>query len=219
LPSYWFLFLPACLGALTYLLVHLEGRYLSPFLLILSLLPALPLLDTQLASRRLLARILLVLLTLGTVAELGIREASTWVAALHRHDFRQDEPWRVSAAMPSFGLHKGDPVAVIVDNRLSTRCSWAYMAGVRIVAEFGSEALPLSPTERYSFDPPGPDEYQTDYVQVFRGLKPERRAQVLEAFHKEGALAAVSYAKPEENPSAGWQQVPGTDAWVYRFDR
>jgi hypothetical protein len=52
---FWPIVLPCYLGVFSYLLVHVEDRYMSPFCMIFGLIPLLPLLDAGLASRRKLA--------------------------------------------------------------------------------------------------------------------------------------------------------------------
>lgn len=48
-------------------------------------------------------------------------------------------------------------------------------------------------------------------------LTPEKRAQVIEALRKTGARAIVSLSKPDAAEAPGWQNVRGTEAWIYHF--
>jgi len=214
------LFLPPLLGLAAYMLVHIEDRYLSPFLLISSLIPLLPLLDPELRSKRLLAVFLLAVFSLAAVVEQRSANGHTFNAALHRQDFHQGEQWKIANAMMALGLKAGDPVATIVDTRLSKRCSWAYSSQLRIVAEFGGLPRVVQPSETVSFRPGTSGDETTNYVLLFRSLPPERRDEVMEAFRKQGALAVVAYQEPEENAELdGWRPIAGTTSWVFLFPR
>jgi hypothetical protein len=213
----WIAFLPALLGFAAYMLVHVEDRYLSPFLLIASLVPLLALLDPTLRSRRKIAVVLTAIFVLGAGAELAIRQGETLKAALHRVDFRQNESWKVAGAMPGLGINPGDPVALIDDSRPTIQCGWAYTAQLRIVAQFGG--LPnQDPTGLYLLRHPNAPAFSgTDYSAMYRSLSPEQRAQVLTAFRTAGAQAVLAYNKPSEDPAPGWEPISGTNAWIYRF--
>jgi hypothetical protein len=216
----WFLFFPPLLGLAAYMLVHIEDRYLSPFLLIASLIPLLPLLNPDLKSKRLLAISLLAVFTLASLAEQRSANGHTLNVALHRQDFRQGELWKISTAMTALGLKAGDPVAMIVDTRFSPRCSWAYFSQLRIVAEFGGLPLAVQPTETVTFVPRTSGEETTNYVLMFRSLSPEKRGEVMDAFRQQGALAVLAYQEPEEKAElGGWKPIAGTTSWVYLFPR
>jgi len=213
----WFIFLAALLGFASYMLVHIEARYLSPFLLVFSLFPLLPLLDPALKSKRALIGLLLLCYPPFAVAELAVKEGPTFLTALRRTDFHTSEQWRISDAMPGFGLPPGSPVALINDTRDNARCSWAYSSQLRIVAQFGGLPIHEFTGQELLRHPFSSSWISTDYTSIFRGLTPERQAQVLDAFRKEGALAVVSYAQPVDKPGPGWKAIPGTGAWIYRF--
>jgi hypothetical protein len=215
---FWPLFLPTLLGLATYLTVHIEDRYLSPFFLIFSLFPLLLLLDPALKSKRALAAFVLVTYTVAAVAELGVADRATFRAAIHRNNFRNDAQWRLAMALPSYGLHGGDAVAVIDGQSPAYRCFWAYVAELRIVAEFGSLPWSIAPWDRMPSDhivaEPGDQDYG---VYFWKKLTPEQRVQVMNAFHGAGARAVLSLFKPDAYPEPGWQQVAGTKVWIYLF--
>jgi hypothetical protein len=215
----WPLFLPAVLALAIYLAVHVEDRYLSAFCLIFSLLPLLPLLNPSLPSKRILVGFLLVIYTLGAAAELKAVDGPAFRSAMGRGDFHLDPQWKLSAALPAYGLQRGDTVAIIDDDNPVYRCHWAYVSDLTIVAEFGSLPWSLAPWDRTRFEHRISEAADEDYALLFwNKLSPERRAQVIDAFRDSGARAIVALSGPKATPEPGWKQIAGTNAWIYRFD-
>jgi len=216
--SIWPLLLAAILGLSTYLLVHVEDRYLSPFFLIFSLFPLLVLLNPELRSKRVPVVFLMVLYTVGAVAELGVIDATAFRAAFHGEDFHGDPQWKMAAALPSYGLHSGDAIAIIDTQLPAYRCHWAYVSGLRIVAEFGSLPWSIAPWDRTRADHIRAEPADEDYASMFwNKLTPERRGQVIDSFRHAGAQAVLALSGPQANPEPGWQEITGTGAWIYRF--
>ncbi|MGH9664647.1 MAG: hypothetical protein ACRD9L_09515, partial [Bryobacteraceae bacterium] len=215
---FWPLFLPTILGLAIYMAVHVEDRYISPFCLIFSLLPLLPLLDPAVKSRGFLVGLLLVFYTLGAAAQLNSTDRPALKAAIRQDDFHRSPQWRLAAALPMYGLRSGDPVALINDRSPGYRCHWAYVSHLRIVAEFGSLPWTIEPWDRTRFDPVVADPADEDYGRLFwNELTPERRAQVIDAFRDTGARAVLALSGPDTIREPGWQKVAGTNAWIYRF--
>lgn len=217
--SHWPLLLPAALGLGTYLAVHVESRYLSPFILIFSLVPLLALLDPALRRRRLLAAVLVLLYTVGAAAEMKRIDGRTFADAFHRADFQRDTQWKLAAALPAYGLHAGDAVARIGgDGRDFDRVHWAYVSHLRIIAEFGGLPWSIDPWGRTRFDSRVPEPADENYGVWFREkLTAAQRAQVIQAFRGTGAKAVVALTKPAPQPGPGWQPIRGTNAWIYRL--
>jgi hypothetical protein len=214
---FWVLFAPALFGFAIYLSVHIEDRYISAFCLIFSLLPLLPLLDRALTSRRVLTVCLLMICTAGTATELAVIHESTFSAAIHGVDFHQDPQWKLAAALPLYGLHRDGAIALVDEGHPAYRCHWAYVSDLRIVAEFGSLPWTTEPWDRTRFDRPGTGAADEDYSLVFwKKLTPQRRAQVIGAFQVAGAQAVLALSGPDR-PEPGWDEIVGTDAWIYRF--
>ena len=178
----WPLFLPAALGIASYLLVHVEDRYLGPFFIILGLIPLAPLVDCKLNSKRILSISIALLYILGAGAELKAREAKVLAATLRGITFRDDKQWKLAQALHSYGIASGVGVASIPNSNPSLRCTWAYMAGIRIVAEFGSPAWQLAPSDRTRFERSRIEPSDADYGKVFFQLSPQDRARVIDAF-------------------------------------
>jgi hypothetical protein len=209
------LFLPALIGVFIYLTVHVESRYLSPFCLVFSLLPLLGLLNSSLPSRRVLVLSLLAIYTVGSAAQL---KAAIWPAFQTINsgaDYHRDPQWQLAAALPSYGLRSGDSVAVI--GNLVYRCHWAYVSNLRIIAEFGSSPWTLAPWDRTRLEhisEPADENYP---VVFWKTLTAQQRRQVTDAFRSTGARAIIAYSGPSGVEAQGWQQVRGTNFWIYSF--
>jgi 4-amino-4-deoxy-L-arabinose transferase-like glycosyltransferase len=119
----------AVAGIAIYLPVHLEGRYLSAFLAVLTvmLLEGIP--------RR---RLALAMLTLGFIVGLVKDERTVWTRALHRWNYRDTLEWREGRALASAGLAPGSEIGVISWTP-NVQCDWAYLAGLRITTEIASD--------------------------------------------------------------------------------
>ena len=213
----WPVFLPAALSFATYLTVHVEERYLSAFVLIFSLFPLLPLLNSSLSSRRILVTGLLVIYLSGTAAELMKFDGSAFRAAIVRYDYHRDAQWRLASAMPMFGLQPGDAVALVDDSNPGYRCHWGTLQ-LRIVAEFGSLPWMLAPWDHTRFERTLSEPADQDYALLFwKKLTSERRAQVIDAFRQTTARAIVSLSVAGATPEPGWKRVFGTTAWIYHL--
>lgn len=214
----WPLFVPAILSLGAYAAVNVEERYLSPFCLILSLLPLLPLLHSHIGSKRLLVALLMFTFTGGLAAELAAAEKGTFESLVSRYDFHRDSQWKLSSALPLLGLNRGDAIATIDGSFPGYRCEWAYVCALRIVAEFGSLPWEVAPWERASFDQIGPQLADEDYDTLFwKKLTPDRRAQILSAFLHAGAQAVLDLSPPDVPLEPGWQMVSGTNTRIYSF--
>lgn len=195
---------------------HANDYYLSAFVLIFALVSLAPLLDPNLPRRKFLASALVLLYTFGAVTELALTNCDAIQAALHRSDFHDDPQWRLAAAISAHGLRYGDPVAVIRDGVPPYRCHWAYVSGVRIIAELGALPFRVEPVDRMRFERPLAEPAFPDYGQTFwTELSTELRARVIAAFRAAGAHAVISLSTPQSAPPPGWLPLTGTSAWVH----
>lgn len=216
LRIFWPLALLPLLAGCTYLMVHIEDRYLAGIIFMLSLLPLTLLLDPEIRSRGTLLRLLLVLYTIGAAADLAHNDMAALRAAIHRDNFHQDREWRIADGLRADGFRPGDRIALIGHNDPSFRCGWAYTARVRIVAEYGSLPWSLAPWDRTRFDRSQHETADQDWGDAFWKLPPFERGAIVAAFRGTGAKAVVSLAPPAAGAS-GWRVLPGNDAWVYLF--
>jgi len=213
----WPIFLTAALGILAYMLVHVEDRYLGPSFVILGLIPLAPLINPEMSKKPILLASIALLYVLGTAAELKAREAATLRATLRGVTFRDDQQWKLAQRLSSYGIKSGARVASI-SSAPGYRCAWAYIANLRIVAEFGSLAWQVEPWDRTWSEHSRIEESDAEYGKVFYQLPPQDRARVLAAFRQTGAQAVVALSRPSPSPEPGWQHIEGTESWIYNFD-
>ena len=193
--------LPALLGFTLYALIVVNERYVVAFLILLTVLPVLALLVPrplvmEKTARRLTALALLIILTV-----LGLQKQDMWERALHHESHRADEPWRVAEFLRAQGIRPGEAVGSVQPGG-AMLCTWAHAAGVHIVAEIGND----------SYDPAS---QAADCHQFVHEPTVQRKA--LNLFRQIGAVAVVVTAVGEPVAGPGWEQVPGTTSWVYRF--
>jgi hypothetical protein len=200
-----------------YLLVHVEDRYLGGILLVLSLLPLTVLLDPTLSSRRSFLAFVVALYLMGGLLELDHNCGAMVQAALHRRDFHRDPQWKLAAALASDGFRPGDTVALVGSGEPNFRCAWAYLAQIRLVAEYGSLPWDIAPWDRTPFDRSHAEEADNDSGIAFWNLPPEKRERVIRAFQGTGARAVISLAPPGF-AAVGWTPIADTGAWIYSFD-
>lgn len=215
--SLWPLLLLSVFATATYLLVHVEDRYLGGIFLVLSLLPLTLLLDSLLAARRSFLALVVAMYVVGAFLELKHNDGATLQAALHCQDFHHDPQWKLAAALEADGLRPGDAVALIGSGEPNFRCGWAYLARIRLVAEFGSLPWRIEPWDRTPFDHSAVEQADKNWGIAFWQLAPEQRERVIRAFQATGARAIVSLVQPG-SASSGWTPVADTSTWIYSFD-
>jgi len=197
--SAWPLFLPSLLALLLYIQVHLEARYVSAFLAILAMIPFL-------AARRLsypTRAVVVAILLLGTVADLYPILRLPARRALAHTDMQSEGQWIVAHFLTQSGLKPGDKVASVTTLN-DIRCTWAYAAGLHVVADIGNDA----------FDPQLQHE---DFNRFW--TDPATQQDVLRLFREQGAVAVIA---PSVSPRAlpltpAWQHIPDTNAWILRL--
>jgi hypothetical protein len=192
LLTLWPLFLPSILGILLYIQVHLEGRYIAAFVAILA---TLPFLAAERASPR-MRRLLVLILAAGTLANLAL------LAHRRLGERPRDNQWVLAEGLQRAGLRPGDRVASVTTLN-DIRCTWAYAAGLHIVADIGNDA----------FDP---GSQQEDFLDFW--TKPEIQQDVLRLFRQQGAVAVIvpRVDVPPGNPA--WRHIPNTRAWLLRLN-
>jgi len=205
LMSMWWLALPALAALGAYALVHVESRYVGPFMLMLlgAILPAVGLPRCETSSRVLgcaaVAMLAAVLLLAGYNAWPACKEALT--DARNRKESRPNPHWVTAQAMAKAGLQPGDQIGHI-GQAVRSWSYWARLADVRITAE-------LRPWESFWL---GDD---------------SARAQVLDVFTEQTRVKAVVTRRQEPNerpfglPSGfapGWQQVGNTKFYIRFLD-
>ena len=194
----WILYLPSLLGFLFFLVVHMEGRYVTGFVCVLAMAPFLSLDGWSGSIRSALRRAALIILVVATVFNSSERLYGAVRSATARLDMQSGGLWAVADYLQGLGLKAGDKVAS-VSPRNVYRCTWAYASGLHIVAAIGNDA----------YDPQNQVE---DLHLFFDDLSTQE--QVLGLFRKQGAVAVVATEIPFDVASPGWRHIPGSRAWV-----
>lgn len=215
--TFWPLHVLPLLVMATYMLVHVEGRYLSALLLVISLFPLTLLFDPALKAKRSLLALISVLYIAGGFAELQRYEGATIWTALGHRDLHLNPEWRLATAVTANGLRPGDTIALIGRGNEVPSLGWAYIARIRIVAEFGGLPWRIEPPFRTPLDHAGPEEADKNWGTAFWQLPLEQRERVIQAFHRVGVRAIVSMSQPDPG-SIGWVPLKNTEAWIYTFD-
>jgi hypothetical protein len=186
--------LTSLVACVLYAMVHIEPRYLAPFLGLLWIVPAAALRWRTVAERRQwpdrAALIVAGILTLPLAFRLV---GDAWKSR------SEQEPYAaVAGALHRVGVHQGDRVANVglVTGQVtgsSFEAYWAFLAGVQIVADMpaGQDFLCAPP------DPASNDVYR--------------------AMARLGAKAVVARAIPGQGCARGWDRVPATDFYIRRL--
>ena len=193
LTQQWGLIVPAIAGLGLYALVNVQGRYVAAFIVLLwlALFSVVHLHNSPDSQRliRIITIILVISIVFTTVAS-SSREAFVTVRQLVAgEDPAAHEQWQVAEGLRERGIVSNDKVAFIGD---SHRAFWAYLLGLRIVAEVPRDKVS-------SF-------WQADAM-VKSGL--------INAFASTGAKAVVAEKPPAGNDLSGWQKIRNTDYYVY----
>jgi hypothetical protein len=196
LTQQWGLMVPAIAGLGLYALVNVQGRYVAAFIVLLwlALFSVVHLHNSPDSQRliRIITIILVISIVFTTVAS-SSREAFLTVRQLVAgEDPAAHEQWQVAEGLRERGIVSNDKVAFIGD---SHRAFWAYLLGLRIVAEVPRDKVS-------SF-------WQADAM-VKSGL--------INAFASTGAKAVVAEKPPAGNDLSGWQKIRNTDYYVYLFN-
>jgi len=217
LRALWPILALPVLALIPYLMVHVEERYLGGTFLLLTLLPVALALNPKFPGKQSFLVLMLAVYLIGAAAELKRYDVWTIQAALSRQDFHRDPEWVLAKVLASHGLRQGDTVALIGGEYANFRCGWAYLARIRVIAEFGSLPWSIEPWDRTPIDHSQPEEADKNWGKVFWGLTPEQRERVIQAFQETGARAIISMERPNA-ASTGWIPLADTGAWIYSFD-
>ena len=208
--SLWPLVVVSISGIGIYLLVYIEARYIASFLAMLSLVLLFDVVarastTTRSASNLRVNSIFFWLLTLGCAGSLFAtqKDADRNVIGhwMHHQTYLNDDQWKAGIYLQQMGIKPGDKVAEMTDLVSASRSTWAYMDHLQIIGLLGGS---LSESETADFD-------------AYWKADTQARAQMLAPFQAAGAKLILTKNKPDGVPSDGWEAVPGTAFWVYRF--
>jgi hypothetical protein len=161
------LWLPALCALGLYSLVHVQGRYVAPFLTLAGLGFLCGLRSAAGVGRYVPLLLLGVWLPVGALAVSLAGRAAAGVRGGEGASVHAD--WAVAQELARYRVGPGSRVAVVGD---AFECGWARLGGVRIVAQVGRADAPC---------------YWADG---------ERRRAVHDAFRRAGAVAVVAKGAP-----------------------
>jgi hypothetical protein len=193
-----------------YVLVYLQPRHVASFVALVLLALCLGLVggDEAAFDRALPGRLRAALLVLlmgawvATAAEpTGLDDVKPFQHLAKQETFYNSDQLKMGQYLLQTGLFPGDKVAWVADYYEITHCTWAYVDNLRIIGEIGGELL----------DP------SRDELGAFWRSAPEERKRMLEVFHHAGARVVVALQMPSYADPTGWERVPDTGMWVYRF--
>jgi len=200
LSTYWFLILP-CMATLgMYALIHIEPRYLGPFLvvLLLSIFFAACLPPSN-ESRRVFAAVAVLLLVMFfEPIEAPSLNVSGFVRdVLGRSHPDPNSPAEVAKRMYGMGLKPGDHIASLQHSYYGMS-TWAHLAGVQIVAEVFY----------------WPDDPRTT-ANDFWSADSATQDRVIHALAGAGARFVVSQLPPHLPSAPGWHRVGNSQYYAY----
>ena len=152
---------------------------------------------------------------MATIVSLFKANGAAYEHALHRQSYTDDREWKLAAYLEQDGLKPGDKVGVIGGTYLY--CTWAYLNGLRIVAELGGgpyDPHPIAGVDHwYGKHKEGPD----PGGELFWNASPEMQAKIMQLFRQSGAVAIIAPAQSPDGNVPGWEHVPGSPMWVHRL--
>ena len=198
--AHWFLLAPIGVVLGAYAMLHYEGRYIAPYVVVLwmILFRSVGIPHSE-ESKRVCAAILVsaALITTITVA-LGTYRAVVH-AARYFASGNIETPllqsgyshWKVAKYLQEAGLRAGDRVGGV---GWTYSAYWARIARLRIIAEVPAEG-----------------------ANEFWSLAPAKRAVVLQTFRNVGAKAVVAFGVSEGVAPMDWKRIGDTPYHVYLF--
>jgi hypothetical protein len=203
----WPFYLSALLAIALYVQVHLEARYLGSFLTTLCMLPFVTTIGLGRMPLIGVRKAVLLIMTAGALLNYAYVDRDVFTNIRHHYTYKDNPEWKLGMGLQRLGLEPGDGLGAVGGPNAS--CTWAYIAHLRIVAELGGNP----------YDQHHPAEGMSgNEQQVFWHSSPAMQAKILELFKQAGAVAVIAAGKPADvNQPPGWQQVNGTETWVYRF--
>jgi hypothetical protein len=187
------LLIPGIAALGIYSLVHVEQRYISPFVVLLwaGAFSGVSLPDSE-ESGRLLASVSMAMLLIMAMMIGPPNARVIYSVACDLMNWRvlpADLQWQVADGLSRMGIQPRDSVASIGN---SDDAYWARLAKVRIVAEMPSKD-----------------------ADTFWAADDAVKSQVIQTFARAGAKVIVAEKAPSHISTIGWQQIGKTDHYVY----
>ena len=196
LSEYWFLYVPALAALTMYSLVHVEQRYLAPFIVLIfaGLFLSVRLPDTE-ASKKLAACVMLSIVGVFLIYIAPSTARAAYSAArdvVKGESSRPNVQWQVAEGLKGMRVQSGESVALIIADDPYKSSIWARSDKLRIIAEI--------PTED---------------VRNFWAADVAVKKEVMQRLARAGARWVVANNVPVWASSEGWQKIDGTDYYIY----
>lgn len=205
--AYWPFYLPAVVGVLLYIQVHLEDRYLGSFFSILCLLPFVTIAQLRDGLSRKTQTLVLVIMAASALLNYALVDKDVLVHMSNHYTYAENPQWKLAVALERAGLNPGDQMAVVGGPNAS--CTWAYFAHLRIVAELGGEPF----DQRH----PAPPDAQSPIAKFWHSSQAQQQ-KIVDIFRQTGAVAVIASEKPPDIAApVGWRHLEGTNTWMYRL--
>ena len=185
----WILFLPSLFAFFMFSLVHLELRYIAPYIVLFWIglfstvrFPLSKNSEKLLNGTVFLASIMLLIISANMTSKeiTGLQK----VGSIHTD-------WKVAKGLEKLGIKKGDKV-VTIGYSVPYSAYWARLARVKIVAEVTRQD-----------------------AEKFWSQKEEVKKQLMKAFAKTGAKVVVTSEFPKYYPQGKWIKVEDTTCFAY----
>jgi 4-amino-4-deoxy-L-arabinose transferase-like glycosyltransferase len=196
---HWYLIAPAIAAFAMYSLVHVESRYVAPFIVLFWLgIFSTVIVPASVKSKGLVSCVTFIMFALmavkivvpaGEIAYATVREL------VRPEDNSATEMWRVADGLHAMGIHSGDRVAIIGWG--SEEARWARLARVKIIAE-------IPALEGWGF-------FEGD---KFWSADETIKSQVYHALARTGVKIMVARVA-DSAPSDGWHKIENTTYWVH----
>ena len=187
----WSLIVPAVAGLGAFLLLHVEGRYIGPYVLLLWLGVFCGVqIDSERRSGKVVAGVVLAI-----VVTMGVPIFSKTVLDIAEQRHKGPVDWEVAQNLGQMGIHRGDKVAYIRRSPAGD-FFWARLARLRIIAEIPPEG-----------------------VDGFWAADPAVQSEVIQAFAKTGAKVIIASGIPPCVPKETWQKLGTTDYYVHSLQQ
>jgi hypothetical protein len=193
--AYLPLLIPPLAVLCLYLLVHMEVRYIAPFVAVALMVVFA---STRPIDKRLFTGVTLAL-SVVLLLSIGMDTAAAVITGARN---QRNDYWRVAEGLNSLGVQPGDQVATT--KSVLTNAAWARLAHVRIIAEIYAN----------SNDDDG-DSIRDEFWEATPVVKQE----IIAALAQHGVKALVADSLPPDADTSGWQRVGRTDYGVYLISK
>ena len=194
----WAILVPALAGLGMYILVAVRDRYAAPFSVLLWVGIFAGISSYDHSEVRKYTRTIIIAIIVVLLFQLGLSSINdshqTLSVIFQGENSEEHVQWQIAEGLRESGLKSGDEIGIISQHVAGFGSYWAYLAGVRIVAE-----LPPGEVNKYWF------------------AGDETKNNVLKIFKKAGVRAVVMEQMQSPKPLVGWQKLGDTQYYIYLF--